>query len=235
MRSLSRFVPRARGRNAEELEGAIFAAGGCAAALRERAAWESHPQGRVLAELRGLLDLDEGAGDARPLGELLPDQPPAAGVRVLDLTRVIAGPVAGRTLAALGAEVLRIDPPGLPELERSALDGGPGKRSALLDLRTTTGRATFHHLLEHADALIEGYRPGALDALGFGTAELSARYPNLVTASLSAWGHAGPWGGRRGFDSLVQSASGIAAECTDGGDEKPARCPRRRSTTAPDT
>jgi crotonobetainyl-CoA:carnitine CoA-transferase CaiB-like acyl-CoA transferase len=159
------------------------------------------------------------------LPALEPESLPAAGVRVLDLTRVIAGPVAGRTLAALGASVLRIDPPGLSELELSALDGGPGKRSALVDLSRPDGQRTFHALLESADVLIEGYRPGALNAFGFGTAQLSKRYPNLVTASLSAWGETGPWGERRGFDSLVQSASGIAVECTAGDAERPGALP----------
>jgi hypothetical protein len=216
----------AEDRAAIELEEAIFAAGGCAAALRDRATWQAHPQGRALEGL-GLLDLDEGEAAAGPraLHALDRDDPPAAGVRVLDLTRVIAGPVAGRTLAALGAEVLRIDAPGAVELEQSALDGGPGKRSALLDLRTAAGATTFDELLQQADVLIEGYRPGALDRLGAGAREVSTRYPNIVTATLSAWGDVGPWGGRRGFDSLVQSATGIAVQCTPEGAETPGALP----------
>ena len=126
-------------------------------------------------------------------------------MRVLDLTRVIAGPVAGRTLAALGAEVLRIDPPGLPELPEAHLDTGPGKRTALLDLADAERREA---LLAGADVLLTGYRPGALDRFG-----LAERHPDLVHVSLSAWGTSGPWAGRRGFDSLVQVASGIAAAC----------------------
>jgi crotonobetainyl-CoA:carnitine CoA-transferase CaiB-like acyl-CoA transferase len=215
---------RVAARRSEEVEEAIFAAGGCAAALRERSRWEAHPQGRALAGL-GLLDLDEGADGAVPLRALERGELPAAGIRVLDLTRVIAGPVAGRTLAALGAEVLRIDAPGAVELELSALDGGPGKRSALLDLRTPDGRATFGALLAHADVLIEGYRPGALEQLGLGTREVARDHPNLVTASLSAWGDIGPWGERRGFDSLVQAASGIAVQCTPEGAPTPGALP----------
>jgi crotonobetainyl-CoA:carnitine CoA-transferase CaiB-like acyl-CoA transferase len=138
---------------------------------------------------------------------------------------VIAGPVAGRTLAALGAEVLRVDAPGSVELELSALDGGPGKRSALVDLRSRAGAEAFHALLERADVLIEGYRPAALEALGFGARELANRYPSLVTARLSAWGDIGPWGKRRGFDSLVQSASGIALACTPDVAETPGALP----------
>jgi crotonobetainyl-CoA:carnitine CoA-transferase CaiB-like acyl-CoA transferase len=129
---------------------------------------------------------------------------------VLDLTRVIAGPVAGRTLAALGAEVLRVDPPGLAELPAAHLDTGPGKRSALLDLGDAGRREA---LLAGADVLLTGYRPGALARFGLGAAELAERHPRLVHVSLSAWGTAGPWAQRRGFDSLVQVATGIAAAC----------------------
>ena len=129
---------------------------------------------------------------------------------MLDLTRVIAGPVAGRALAALGAEVLRVDPPGLPELPQAHLDTGPGKRSALLDLADAERREA---LLAGADAVLLGYRPGALGRFGLGAAELAARHPQLVCVSLSAWGVSGPWAARRGFDSLVQVATGIAAAC----------------------
>ena len=209
-------------RQTEELEEAIFAAGGCAGAVRERAAWEAHPAGRAIAD-SGLLDLTPGRLAAAPLTPLNEDDLPATGIRVLDLTRVIAGPVAGRTLAALGAEVLRIDAPGLLEIEASAVDTGPGKRSALLDLRDS--QRTFHELLSEADVLIEGYRPGALDAIGFGTRALAERYPNLVTASLSAWGDEGPWGRRRGFDSLVQAVTGIAVACTPEGAVHPGALP----------
>ena len=146
-------------------------------------------------------------------------------MRVLDLTRVIAGPVAGRTLAALGADVLRIDAPDAVELPGSTLDGGPGKRWARVDLRTPAGASTFDALLADADVLIEGYRPGALDRLGFGPHNVARRHPHLVTASLSAWGTTGPWGERRGFDSLVQAASGIAVTCTDPGAEQPGALP----------
>jgi len=130
--------------------------------------------------------------------------------RVRSSTRVIAGPVGTRVLAALGADVLRIDPPHLPELELAVLDTCPGKRLVALDLRRPAERATLHTLLAEADVLVHGYRPGALAAFGLDDEEVAGRYPQLVVASLSAWGRAGPWGGRRGFDSLVQAACGIA-------------------------
>src|SRR3954469_6472724 len=200
-------------RGAEELEDAIVAAGGAAAPARSPAAWAAHPQGRAVAggplvERRAIPADSAGRPGSRPPA---PDRP-AAGVRVLDLTRVIAGPVATRTLAALGADVLRLDPPHLPEIEEGLLDTCPGKRLATLDLRDDAARATLHALLADADALVHGYRPGALDAFGLGSDALAERHPHLVVASVGAWGRAGPWRSRRGFDSLVQAACGIAVE-----------------------
>ncbi len=136
---------------------------------------------------------------------------PAAGIRVLDLTRVIAGPVATRTLALLGADVLRIDSPHLPEAEDAHVDTGFGKRSTRLDLAEPTDRAVFEELLATADVVVTAYRPGALDAHGLAPDALIARRPGLVVAQLNAWGWSGPWAGRRGFDSLVQAGCGIAA------------------------
>lgn len=138
-------------------------------------------------------------------------------LRVLDLTRVIAGPVATRALALLGADVLRLDPPGMPEIEWQHLDTGHGKRSALLDLKSEEGSARFRGLLDAADVLVTGYRPGALEAL-IGH-ELPA---HLIHGRVSAWGWDGPWADRRGFDSIVQAASGISF--LEGGD-KPGALP----------
>ena len=155
----------------------------------------------------------------RPAGAL-----PASGIRVLDLTRVIAGPVATRYLGALGADVLRLDAPDRPELTLHAYDGLLGKRSALLDFGIAGGNAGLHELLSGADVLVHGYRPGALDRFGLSPGLLAERHPGLVVVSLSAWGSRGPWGGRRGFDSIVQAASGIAmAESSDG--ERPGAMP----------
>lgn len=129
---------------------------------------------------------------------------PLAGVRVLDLTRVIAGPVATRTLALLGADVLRVDPPAPAEIEWQHLDSGQGKRSTVLDLRDGSDRRIAQELLDAADVLVTGYRPGAVEALGLEAPR------GVVTGRVSAWGDTGPWAGRRGFDSIVQAASGIA-------------------------
>nr|WP_317620445.1 CoA transferase [Streptomyces sp. CBMA156] len=151
-----------------------------------------------------------GSAPVRPLGEAPVDRP-AAGIRVLDLTRVIAGPVATRTLALLGADVLRIDSPRLPEAEDAHADTGFGKRSTRLDLAEAADRAVFEELLATADVVVSGYRPGSLDAHGLGPEALFARRPDLILAQLRAWGRTGPWAGRRGFDSLVQAGVGIAA------------------------
>ncbi|MFI1417762.1 CoA transferase [Streptomyces sp. NPDC020731] len=197
-------------RSAREVEEAVYAAGGLAVALRTPEEWAAHEQGVEVAE-RPLVE--RGRLDSAPARVLTPvgRDPllPAAGLRVLDLTRVIAGPVATRTLALLGADVLRVDAPGLPELADQHADTGFGKRSALLDL--PAGRDVFEELLATADVVVTGYRPGALDRFGLTPGALAERRPGVVVAQLSAWGAYGPWGGRRGFDSLVQVATGVAA------------------------
>ncbi|MFE9094889.1 CoA transferase [Streptomyces sp. NPDC007264] len=214
-------------RSSAEVEESVYAAGGLAVALRTPGEWAAHEQGRAIAAhpLVGRERLDDAP--VRPLVPLVPlgGQPllPAAGLRVLDLTRVIAGPVATRTLALLGADVLRIDSPRLPELPDQHADMGIGKRSAVLDLRAPADRRTFDGLLADADVVVTGYRPGALDRLGLGPGHLAERRPGLVVAQLSAWGAYGPWGGRRGFDSLVQVAGGIAV--TEGSADRPGALP----------
>lgn len=184
-------------RSAIQVQEAVYAAGGLAVAVASLKA-AAHP----LLESRRV-----GTAAPRPLP---PAALPAAGVRVLDLTRVIAGPVATRTLALLGADVLRIDSPRLPESEEAHADTGFGKRSALLDLDRPGDRAVFEELLATADVVVTGYRPGALDRHGLAAEALLERRPGLIVGRLCAWGWSGPWAGRRGFDSLVQAAGGIA-------------------------
>ncbi|MFJ9541729.1 CoA transferase [Streptomyces sp. NPDC101225] len=209
-------------RSSREIEEAVYAAGGLAVALRTPEEWASHEQALAVAA-RPLVERERL--DAAPARVLAPldgtPRLPAAGLRVLDLTRVLAGPVATRTLALLGADVLRVDPPHLPELPDQHADTGFGKRSATVDL-TVAGR-TFEDLLESADVLVTGYRPGALDRFGLSPRALAERRPGLVVAQVSAWGGYGPWGDRRGFDSLVQVASGIAV--TEGSAERPGALP----------
>ncbi|MFE0550384.1 CoA transferase [Streptomyces pilosus] len=203
-------------RSAREVEETVYAAGGLAVALRTPGEWAAHEQAAALRS-RPLVERERlDASPARVLTRVGRDPLlPAAGLRVLDLTRVVAGPVATRTLALLGADVLRVDAPWLPELPDQHADTGFGKRSARLDLETD--RDAFEELLATADVVVTGYRPGALDRFGLTPRALARRRPGVVVAQLSAWGAYGPWAGRRGFDSLVQVATGIAAvEGTEG-------------------
>ncbi|WFB82774.1 MULTISPECIES: CoA transferase [Streptomyces] len=186
-------------RSAHAVQEAVYAAGGLAVAVG------SAPFEPVLPLVETGL-VGESGPRRLPVASL-----PASGVRVLDLTRVIAGPVATRTLALLGADVLRVDPPRLPEDEDAHADTGFGKRSTLLDLSAPADRDVFEDLLGSADVVITGYRPGSLDRHGLSPEALLARRPGLAVAQLCAWGWSGPWASRRGFDSLVQAASGIAS------------------------
>jgi crotonobetainyl-CoA:carnitine CoA-transferase CaiB-like acyl-CoA transferase len=199
--------------SSQQIEAEVFAAGGLAVAARTAREWYRSAPGS--AARTGPLVVTEPLGDAAPLppsGAL-----PASRLRVLDLTRVIAGPVGTRMLAALGAEVLRVDNPHHPELPRSAIDGVLGKVSTTLDLTTRSGGETLHALLRDADVLVTGYRPGALGRFGLDPHQVAERHPGTIVVSLSAWGSSGPWSSRRGFDSLVQIATGIGwATSSDG-------------------
>ena len=190
-----------------ELEAAILTEGGCAAEMRGLAAWAAHPAGRAAAA-EPLVAIGPVAGRSRS-GWTPRAGRPLAGLRVLDLTRVLAGPVATRFLAGFGADVVRIDPPAWSE---AAIEPEVtlGKTCARLDLHQASGRATFEALLAGADVLIHGYRPGALDGLGYGAEARQSLAPGLVEVCLDAYGWTGPWAGRRGFDSLVQMSCGIA-------------------------
>lgn len=190
-----------------ELEDGLARAGACATLARTREEWLAHPQGQAVHALP-VLDVVE-LGDTPPRALPAGDRP-LAGVRVLDLTRVIAGPVATRTLASHGAEVLRISSPDLPEVDALLPDTSIGKRSAFLDLHDERDRATLRDLVRSADVVVQSYRPSALPALGFGPDDLAALCPDIVAVSLSAYSHAGPWKDRRGYDTLVQIASGVA-------------------------
>jgi hypothetical protein len=202
-----------------ELEAAIVAAGGASAALRTREAWASHPQGKALAA-EPLVAWDGKREFILPTTNL---NAPLAGLRVLDLTRVIAGPVATKFLAAHGADVLRIDPPGFEDSIVLLADTMRGKRCASLDLKSPAGKQVLEGLLKDAHVLVHGYRPDALSRLGFTSERLQALNPGLLVVCHDAYGWSGPWAGRRGFDSLVQMSSGIAHPGND--DAKPTPLP----------
>lgn len=218
-------------RDAAEIEEEVTAAGGIAARVRTRQEWAAHPQARARQDALSAPQEAEWVS-VTDRGER-PALPPAtntsgttalallAGVRVLDLTRVIAGPSGTQLLACLGADVLRIDPPHLPELLDQHLSTGMGKRSAQLDLRRAPEQ--LRSLAAEADVIVCGYRPGALATLGLGIEELEQLAPRAVIVSLSAWGETGPWAHRAGFDSIVQAATGIAVEC--GAEGRPGALP----------
>ncbi len=197
-----------RTRAASDLETDIVATGGVAAAMRGRTEWQDHPQGRAVARepLIGWTGPRNITLRTRP--EASPRRP-LAGLRVLDLTRILAGPVSTRTLAGFGAEVLRIDPPGWDE-PGVIPDISLGKTCAYLDLKTPAGLQKLKDLLSQADVFVHGLRPGALDALGFGKGVRDSLAPNRVEVTLNAYGWQGPWSSRRGFDSLVQMSAGVA-------------------------
>ncbi|MFM0063445.1 CoA transferase [Paraburkholderia aspalathi] len=198
-----------RGWDGATLDQTLADAGLCAALIRTPDEWAALDQAKAIAGLP-LFEI-ERIGDApvEPPREAGAERP-LAGVRVLDLSRIIAGPVAGRALAQHGAEVLMVNGPHLPNIAPLVIDNGRGKRSAVIDLRDATGRETLNGLVSDADVFLQAYRPGALTARGFGPEELARVRPGIVYVSVCAYGHKGPWAGRRGFDSLVQSASGIA-------------------------
>lgn len=201
----------------EALEDAIHAVGGCAGYVRSEEQWLQHPQAQAVAS-QPLLEIVQ-IGDAPPYTPPTRARP-LLGVRVLDLTRVLAGPTCAKSLAAFGADVLKLSAAHLPDSGVVELDTGIGKRSARIDLRTQPQVERLRKLVAKADVFSQSYRPGALARRGFSPEDLAALRPGIVCASLSAWGESGPWRARRGFDSIVQAVSGIAQANGDGAKPK---------------
>ena len=209
---------------AETFETAAAGAGMVATMMRSPAEWSAHPQGQAVARLPLLEITRIGDAPARALPRTA--ERPLSDIRVLDLTRVIAGPVCGRALAAHGADVMRVTAPHLPGLPELDVDTGRGKLSAAIDLRATDDRDWLRGLAREAHVFVQGYRPGGLAAKGFSPEALAEMRPGIVVVSLSAYGHDGPWANRRGFDSLVQNASGInVAEAEAAGVPAPKELP----------
>src|SRR5215468_8603092 len=211
--------------DAEAFETAAYAAGGVVAMMRPYDEWQATPHAKALAQLP--LITIEKIGEAAPKPWPKGDRP-LAGIRVLDLSRVIAGPVAGRTLAVHGADVMLICGPDLPAIPWLSIDNGRGKLTSFVELKSEQGQATMRKLLAEADIFSQGYRPRALAALGFAPEDAAKINPGIVYVTLSAYGHAGPWAERRGFDSLVQTATGFnhaegQATGADGPKELPAQ------------
>lgn len=208
---------------AENFETTAYAGGCVVSMMRSRDEWMAHLQAQALEKLP-LIQIDR-IGDAEPRPWPTGDRP-LAGLRVLDLSRVIAGPVAGRTLAAHGADVMLIASPNLPVIPWLTIDTGRGKLSSFADLATEEGRAALRGLIAKADIFSQGYRPQGLAELGFSPLEAARLSPGIVYVCLSAYGSSGPWAGRRGFDSLVQTSTGFNhAEGQAAGVEGPKELP----------
>jgi crotonobetainyl-CoA:carnitine CoA-transferase CaiB-like acyl-CoA transferase len=209
----------------EAFETAAYVGGCVVALMRSHDQWSALPHAKALAGLP-LISIEK-IGEAAPKPWPSGDRP-LAGVRVLDLSRVIAGPVAGRTLAVHGADVMLISSPNLPAIHWLTIDNGRGKLTSFVDLTSEQGRRVLRGLLMQADIFSQGYRPASIAALGFSPEEAAKISPGIVYVSLSAYGHAGLWAGRRGFDSLVQTATGFnhaegLAAGVDGPKELPAQ------------
>jgi crotonobetainyl-CoA:carnitine CoA-transferase CaiB-like acyl-CoA transferase len=208
----------------EPFETAAAEAGLVATMTRSPEEWAAHGQGKALSQLP-LFEIIR-IGDAPSRNWPKAGTRPLSGIRVLDLTRVIAGPVCGRTLAAHGADVLLVTSPKLPSFQGLVMDTGRGKLSTHIDLTESSGRQTLDGLIKDADIFVQGYRPGAIAGKGFSPERIARLAPGIVCVSLSAYGHEGPWSGRRGFDSLVQNTNGLNhAEGAAGGSDRPKELP----------
>ncbi|QEL55750.1 CoA transferase [Chromobacterium paludis] len=206
-----------------DFEDAAASHGLVATALRSFEEWDAHPQGVAVAA-QPVFSISR-IGDAPPQALPAADRP-LGGVRALDLSRIIAGPLGGRVLAAHGADVLHITSPRLPTIPTLDMDMGRGKRNAQLDLDQADGCAALRRLLADAHIFLQGYRPGGLAERGFSPEDAARARPGIVYVSLSAYGKQGPWAGRRGFDSLTQTASGFnIAEAAAAGSDTPRAFP----------
>jgi hypothetical protein len=192
--------------DALELEEAIIAAKGAGGMARSMEEWAGHPQAAAIASLplMEIIKISDSGPEPLPEGER-----PLSGIRVLDLTRVLAGPTSARTLAEHGADVMKITAPHLPNIGYQEYDTGHGKLQAHLDLRQSRDRETLLGLVREADVFTQGYRPGTLSNRGLSPEELTKLRPGLIYVSMCAFSHVGPWASRRGFDTVVQTVSGI--------------------------
>lgn len=202
---------------AQALEDAFAEAGLCGGMARSGDEWAVHPQARILQKLPvvEVIKIADSPPQPFPKGDR-----PLSGVRVLDLTQVLAGPTCARTLAEHGAEVLRLGPPDLPGSERFAMDTGHGKRSAFLNLRQESDIKTLWSLVRDADVFSQGYRLGAMDKMGFSPQALAQLRTGMIYVSINCYGHEGPWRERRGWEQLAQTVSGIAKEEGGPGDPR---------------
>ena len=200
-------------RDVATFEEEATAAGMCVAMVRSSQEWAGHPHAQAIDTLPFYEIVKIGDSDPEPLPAA---DRPLSGIRALDLTHVIAGPMCGRTLAEHGAEVMRISAPFRPFIEKLVIDTGFGKRAAHVDLRDEAGRGQLAELVRQSDVFSQGYRLGGIGGLGFGPEDVARLRPGIVYVTLSAYGHEGVWAGKRGFDSLVQCVSGLVDEHSQG-------------------
>ncbi len=205
--------------DSHDLEEAVAAARACGSIVRSNKEWLEHPHGKVLAG-RALIDIQK-IGDSDPI-PFPRDGRPLSGIKVLDLTRILAGPICARTLAEHGADVLMVTAKHLPQVPEHVMDTSHGKRSCFLDLNQAEDVATIRKLVRGADVFSQGYRPGIMDKLGMTPEELAREHPGLIYVSISCYGHGGPFSNRGGWEQIAQCATGI---CLDNGDERPKLLP----------
>ncbi|MDP6390462.1 MAG: CoA transferase [Alphaproteobacteria bacterium] len=212
------------GWDALDLEAAIDEARGCGAMVRSNREWLDHPHGKVL-EAKPIVEIIKIAdSDPEPFPpELSPGgDRPLSGIRALDLTRILAGPIAARTLAENGADVLMVAAEHLPQIKEHVMDTSHGKRSCYLNLKTAEEAARLKELVRGADVFSQGYRPGMLSDLGFGPEDLAEIRPGIVYLSISCFGADGPFSHRAGWEQVAQTVTGI---CQDGGPDRPGLLP----------
>lgn len=205
--------------DSHDLEEAIAEARACGSIVRSNVEWLEHPHGKVLAG-KPLVEITKiGETDPMPLPQ---GERPLSGIKVLDLTRILAGPVAARTLAENGADVLMVTAEHLPQVPEHVMDTSHGKRSCFLNLSKAEDVETIRRLVRGADVFSQGYRPGIMDKLGMTPEELAKERPGIIYLSISCYGHGGPFSNRGGWEQIAQSATGI---CLDNGDKRPKLLP----------
>ncbi len=193
--------------NGEDLEESIAEHSSCGVLVRSIDEWSAHPQGLALANIPVVEISRIGDGPPQPLSD---GESALDGIRVMDLTRVLAGPACGRTLASYGADVMRIGSPKLPSFEPFVIETGHGKRSVFVDLNTDEGVICLENLISKTDIFTQGYRTGTLEDRGFGSEKLAKTHPGIIYVSINCYGHVGPWVNRKGWEQLAQCATGIA-------------------------
>jgi len=205
--------------DSHDLEEAVAAARACGSIVRSNKEWLEHPHGKMLSG-KPLIEITK-IGDSDPI-PFPKDGRPLSGIRVLDLTRILAGPIAARTLAEHGADVLMVTAKHLPQVPEHVMDTSHGKRSCFLDLNQAGDVATIRKLVRNADVFSQGYRPGIMDKHGLSPEQLAKERPGIICLSISCYGHGGPFTNRGGWEQVAQCATGI---CLDNGDERPKLLP----------